>query len=304
MDIRDMRYFYTVADAGNITKAAQSLHIAQPTISRQMHALEEELGTQLFVRGNRSITLTPAGQLFRRRCEQILTSIDHTVKEITAMQDDVSGVLSLGTIATTGAYIVPKWVKRFRQDYPKVTYQLWRAQATELFDLFNKNVIEIAFLTKPFDERTYDFLSIDVVNLIIAMHPDQQLGERTDTISLSELADVPLIIPHRFKRLIEDAFSQAGLGQPNVLCDSKSIADDLLWVKEGIAAAVTPAWSSEMLSGVDVVYKTITDPALTIEYAMIWRRNTHLSRAARSFIDTQIKALKIKKIPLSIEANK
>jgi DNA-binding transcriptional LysR family regulator len=292
MDIRDMRYFYAVAEAGNITKAAQILHIAQPTISRQMHALEDELGTQLFIRGNRSITLTPAGLLFRRRCEQVLTFIDHTIKEVSAMQDDVSGVLSLGTITTTGAYIVPKWVKRFRQDYPKVTYQLWRAQATELFDLFNKNVIEIAFLTKPFDERTYESLPIDTVNLAIAMHPAHELGKRIDTISLSELADVPLIIPHRYKRLIEDSFSQAGIDQPNVLCDSKSIDDDLLWVKEGIGVAVTPAWSSEMLSGADVVYKTIIDPELTVEYAMIWRRNTHLSRAARCFIDTQLKHLK------------
>jgi DNA-binding transcriptional LysR family regulator len=287
MDIRAMQYFLAVADAGSITEAAALLHITQPTISRQMQELEDELGTKLLIRGNRSTGLTEAGLVLRRRCEQILTSVDHTVEEVRAMRGDVSGVLSVGTIATAGSALLPPRIKRFREAFPKVTYQLWRAQAQELFELFHRNVIEVAFMTKPFDERVFDSVSLGVVALSVAMHPDSPLGQREGVVALHELDNVALIVPHRFRRKLEDAFAQYGL-RLNVLCDSKSISDDLLWVREGIAPAVTPVWSAGMPeSGGAVVYKTIADPELTVEYAMVWRRNVHLSQAAARFIEME-----------------
>jgi DNA-binding transcriptional LysR family regulator len=287
VDIRGMQYFLAVADAGSITEAAAMLHITQPTISRQMQELEDELGTKLLIRGNRSTGLTEAGLVLRRRCEQILTSVDHTVEEVRAMRGDVSGVLSVGTIATAGSALLPPRIKRFREAFPKVTYQLWRAQALELFELFHRNVIEVAFLTKPFDERVFDSISLGVVALSVAMHPDLPLGQREGVVALHELDNVALIVPHRFRRKLEDAFAQHGL-RLNILCDSKSISDDLLWVREGIAPAVTPVWSAGMPeSGGALVYKTIADPELTVEYAMVWRRNMHLSQAAARFIEME-----------------
>jgi DNA-binding transcriptional LysR family regulator len=284
MDLLDMQYFVAVADAGSITEAAAALHVTQPTVSRRMIGLERRLGTQLLVRGNRQTALTEAGLVLRRRCDQILSSVGNTVEEVRSMSGGVSGVLSVGTIATAGSALLPPLIKMFRDAYPDVTYQLWRSQAPELFELFHRNVIEVAFLTTPFDEKIFDFVSFGEVALGIAMHPSQVLGSRPGELPLHLLDALPLIVPHRFRRRVEDAFLQYGL-RLNCLCDSRSISDDLLWVREGIAPAVTPAHAAGMPEGCSTVFKTITDPAISVEYAMVWRKNAHLSQAARVFVD-------------------
>lgn len=285
MELRDIRYFLAVANSGSFTRASINLHISQPTISRQIKLLEEELGAQLLLRENNGISLTPAGLIFKQRCEQIVLSVDNAAKEAGAVKDEIVGTLSIGTGATMGSCFLPPWIKQFHDSYPNVKYKIWRAQTLESIDLLRKNLVEIAFLTKPFNSRQFESISLLKSHLGIIMHPEQIIGDNPDEIRLSELKNIPFILPNPFSSMVLEAFILNKLDEPNILCDSKSINDDLMWVKEKIAVAITPYWSLGMLPSTNLIFKKIIDPVITVEYLMVWCKGAHLSQPAKCFID-------------------
>ena len=129
MEIRVLRYFLTVAREESITKAADVLHITQPTLSRQLAQMEENMGVKLFDRGTRKITLTNEGLLLRRRAEEILALVDKTEQELTEQEDAVEGTVSLGCGDLGAVQLLPKLFQSFHERYPAVTFELYTATA-------------------------------------------------------------------------------------------------------------------------------------------------------------------------------
>ena len=138
MELRILRYFLAVAREENITKAAELLHITQPTLSRQLAQLEEDMGVTLFSRGARKVTLTDEGMLLRRRAEEIVDLADKTEKELTERDELINGVVSVGCGELASVQVIAEMFRAFKEKYPAVTYELYAGNADYTNDVSKK----------------------------------------------------------------------------------------------------------------------------------------------------------------------
>ena len=132
MEIHQLRYFVAVAEEGSFSNAAQREHVSQPSLSQQIHKLEEELNQQLFDRLPRSVVLTEAGRSLLPYARVILTALADAAKSVTALEGEVAGRLSVGAIPSIALYILPRLIGRFQQAYPKVTFELFEDTTEKL----------------------------------------------------------------------------------------------------------------------------------------------------------------------------
>lgn len=284
MDIRDMRYFYAIAEEGNISNASKRLNIAQPAVSRQMKQLEDNLGVQLFERGSRRIKLTEAGQLMRERVEQILELVEGTMNEITELNSGAVGTISIGTVTTSGAILLPNLINRFHDLYPNVTFQLWEGDGFRILELLDKGIIEVGIIRAPFDSDIYESITLPDEPLVIAMKQDCNCGEDPKNIRLIELANQPLIVPIRWKPMFVEWCTKAGF-KPNIVCLCDGIIMNILWAKRGIGMALVPKSTEGLIADSALTYKTIVEPTVSTQTVIVWLRNRRLSASSKHFLN-------------------
>jgi len=285
ISLREIQYFLAIAQEGNITTAAQRLHMAQPPLSRQMKQLEENLGTKLFERGHRKIQLTEAGRLLRNRAEQLLKLMDTTVKEIKEIDSGAYGTLSIGTASSSGVTILPKVARIFRNHYPDLKFELWEGESIRIIELLNAGLIEIGLVRFSFDTDTYESIELPKEPLVAAIHKDNTglLEEEGDSIPLQKLMDQPLMIHRKYEIIITEHCQQAGFN-PYLLCKSDDIMPILAWADANVGIAIVPRAAIGLIPNTNLVFKTISDPCINIASAVIWMRNRHLSAAAHHFL--------------------
>lgn len=285
MDIRDMKNFYAIVEEGNISNAAKRLNIAQPPLSKQMKQLEDSLGVQLFERGSRRIRLTEEGQLLRERVEQILGLVDNTIKEITELNSGLAGTLSIGTVTTSGATLLPNLINKFHNLYPNVTFQLWEGDGFRILELLDNRVIEVGIIRAPFDSAVYESITLPDEPLVIAMKRDGcHCGEDPEKIRLIELVNQPLIVPLRWKTMFVEWCDKVGF-KPNIVCISDGILLNTLWAKMGIGMALVPKSTEGLISDSTLIYKTIVEPTVSTQTVIVWVRNRKLSASSKHFLD-------------------
>lgn len=160
MELRTLRYFLAVASEKNITRAAELLHVTQPTLSRQMSDLERELGTTLFLRGKRALTLTEDGLLFRQRAEDIVELADRAEREFTQRTSVVGGIITLGVVESLSAVTLARLVKEFSHSYPEVQFTLYNGMADTLRESVDQGTLDLALVLEPVDTTKYEFLRL------------------------------------------------------------------------------------------------------------------------------------------------
>ena len=149
MELRVLKYFLTVADEGNITRAADILHVTQPTLSRQLMELEDELGTALLIRGKRSVTLTDEGFLFKQQAEMIVElsdKLEHTFKD---QKDVVCGTIRIGASEAVGCRALAAYMKEFREKYPDVQFDLYNGMADNIKEMLERGLRKIRICEAP-----------------------------------------------------------------------------------------------------------------------------------------------------------
>lgn len=197
MEIRVLRYFLAVAREESITRAAEVLHITQPTLSRQLSQLEEQTGVKLFIRGTRKIKLTNEGNLLRRRAEEILELVDKTERELTEQEEQVEGVVAIGCGDLRAVQRLPELISSFHEKYPLVTFDLYTATADLVTERMDRGLTDIGLLLEPVDLEKYDFIRLaGLERCVVTMHPDAPLAEK-EYITPEDLVGVPLIMPRR-----------------------------------------------------------------------------------------------------------
>ncbi len=286
MDVKDMKYFLAIAEEGTINAAAKRLHIAQPPLSRQMMQLEENLGVKLFERGNRKIQLTEAGRLLQNRAEQFLGQIENTVKEIRELDAGNHGILSIGTVTSSGATILPKVVRAFRDLFPGVRFQLWEGETNRIIELLGRGIVDIGIARFPFDSELYESIRLANEPLVAALNKSWAgcLGSRRDCIELSELSGKPLLIHRKYEPMLLEHCEKCGF-TPDFVCMSDDVMPILAWADADIGIAIVPRAAIGLIPSANLVYKPIVNPCLETTSAVIWMRNRHLSAAARNFLD-------------------
>ena len=269
--IKDMRAFFAIVEEGNISHAAQRLGIAQPALSRQMKHVEENLHVK-------------PGQLLYNRVESILGLVDGTVREITEIGSGTKGTVRIGTITTSGAMILPDLIAKFRNLYPDVTFEIWEAEGARILELLDSRLIEIAITRTQVDNIAYETLVLPNEPLVMVMNSENVCGKSPDKIRLAELKGKPLIIPLRWKSNFIAACQKLNF-EPNIICVSDSIVQDLLMVKMNLGAAMIPVSSNRLLTDGDLIYKRIVEPEMTTHTVVAWRRNQTLSTSCKNFIE-------------------
>lgn len=161
MKLRLLRYFLTVVYEGNITRAADTMHITQPTLSRQLMQLEEELDTELIIRGKREIALTEAGRLLTQRAEEILSLVNKTENEI--RENLITGTISIGSVESNiSSQSLSKLLSNFHSKYPKVKYNLYTGSGNDIKQKIDKGLLDIGILLTPTNVENYNSIKLSL----------------------------------------------------------------------------------------------------------------------------------------------
>lgn len=290
MEIRVLRYFLTVAREGGINRAAEILHITQPTLSRQLATLEDEVGVKLFERGARKITLTNEGMLLRRRAEEILSLVDKTQQELSWQEKLIEGriVIGCGEMAAVG--LLPKIIASFREKYPLVTYDILTANADVVKDQMEKGLVDIGILLEPIDIEKFDFLRLEhKERWVTLMRPDDPLAAK-ESICAGDLKGKPLVLPARanvrneLSNWLGDAFSEE-----QIMFTSNLSTNGALMVQAGLGYSIViegaiPFWDDEK-----IVSRPLS-PEILSDSVFAWKREQPLIPAVKRFVE-EVKCL-------------
>lgn len=193
MEIRVLRYFLAIAREGSITNAANYLHVTQPTLSRQIKELEEELGQKLFVRGSHSMSLTSEGMLLRKRAEEIVSMVDKTEAEFECMEEQLSGDIHIGGGETHAIILMGEIIREMRVVYPGIRYHLHSGNAPDVTERLDKGLLDFGILIQPADLSKYDYLNMPAKDTWgVIMRKDSPLAKK-EFIVKEDLRNVPLI---------------------------------------------------------------------------------------------------------------
>ncbi len=285
MEIRVLRYFLTVVREQSITKAADVLHITQPTLSRQLAQMEDEIGVRLFERGSRRITLTNEGLLLRRRAEEILQLVDKTEKELVEQDEQIEGKITVGCGEIASVQILPDLFENFHKKYPLVTFDIYTATADHVKDQMDRGLVDVGLLLEPIDIEKYDFIRLDMKERwVVVMRPDCPLAEK-EHVTAHELSELPLIMPRRLKVRSELASWFGGYYESlNVLFTSNLSTNSSVMVNRGLAYSIVIEGMLPMWDQSKITYRPLYPP-LTATSVLAWKRGQPFSAASTKFIE-------------------
>ncbi|NEG96891.1 LysR family transcriptional regulator [Bifidobacterium sp. SMB2] len=208
MELRVLRYFLAVAEEGNITWAAQLLRISQPTLSRQLKQLEEELGVTLFHRGPHAITLTDEGRLLRERAQAIVSLADKTEIELRQSESGLGGEIVIGCGEVRAMTFLSRRMSAFRRLHPNVRFQVTSTTSDIIQDRIEQGLMDFGLLTEPIDVSRYEYLRLDVPDHWGALVAEDHPLASHDAVTPEDLQDEPLILPSResVRRIISQWF--------------------------------------------------------------------------------------------------
>lgn len=285
MELRVLRYFLTVAKEQSFTKAAEQLHITQPTLSRQISGLEEELETVLFNRNGRNITLTDEGLLLKRRALEIIDLEDKIVDEFKENEDVVDGVITIGCGEFAAVETLAKIIEGYKRKYPMVQIALHTGTADNVLEMMNKGLIDIGLFLEPTNTENLDYIRIKGSDWwVVGMRPDDSLAEK-EYITKEDLLNLPLILPERYSVQSELAnwfgkdFEKLNIAfTSNLGTNAGVIAINGLGYPVSIRGAAK-YWRSDL-----IVQKKLY-PEMKSSTVIAWRRNIPYSKAIKLFIE-------------------
>ncbi len=291
MELRTLRYFLTTADEGNITRAADVLHVTQPTLSRQLMELERELGTELMIRGKRGIELTDDGNFFRQRAAEIIELADQTEKAFVEKKNTVSGVVSIGATEAVGSHMLAKIIRRFSEKYPLVTFNLYNEMADYIKERLDKGLVDAGLLLEPVDTEKYDYVRLSQKETWgVLMRKDHPLAER-ESVSPQEIAEYPLILPLR-EKVRAEILNWIGKDEKDldIPLNYTLLSNSVLMVEEGLRCAFCLDGALAIRSSDRLRFIPIS-PEHTTRSVLIWKKN-HLFTPAVSLFIQEINRLK------------
>ena len=283
MELRVLRYFLAVAQKRNITKAAQELLISQPTLSKQLADLEDELGVQLFIRGHRQITLTDEGEYLQTRAREITQLAEQTALNIKG-QEVISGTISIGAGESIAMERIMRVLSEIIKDYPDVKVRLISGNADEMETALQHGSIDFAVLMANRSLDNYHHLQIPESDRWgLVMRKDDSLANKAE-ISPEDLADLPLLMS---EQAIEEHRFQSWWGnldrKMNIIGTYSLVFNAQLMVAQGSAYLVTFDHLINNANNSQLTFRPLA-PALTETTNVIWKKNVTQSKAAQLFI--------------------
>ena len=282
MELRILKYFLMVAREENITRAANLLHVTQPTLSRQLMQLEDELGVKLFYRTSHRITLTDEGMLFKRRAQEILELTERTEREVSRREGSLMGEIAIGCGETRNMAAVAEVMAAFRQKYPLVRFNVYTAIADDVKERIENGLLDIGLLVEPVDISKYEFIRLpQKEEWGVLVRADSPLAAK-QAVRPQDLAGVPLIMVKR--ELTQNEMSNWFGDYANnmeIAAVYTLILNAALMVRSGVGAAL--CFDMGNLYYDDLRFVPFT-PALKTGAVLAWKKSQRMTPAVEEFI--------------------
>lgn len=284
MELRVLQYFLAVAREQSITGAAESLHLSQPTLSRQLMDLEDELGKQLFIRGKRQVTLTEEGMILRKRAEEIMELVKKAEDEISLTNETIAGDITVGAGETDGMRILAKAVHAIQNDHPLIHFHIVSGDRVRVTEELDRGLIDFGLLFGQIDTSKYEYLKIPYKDYWgVIMRNDSPLSEKT-SITAEDLYDKPLIISRQAMKdnsLIE--FFGNEYKKLNIVATYNLLFNGSLMVDEGIGYAITLDKLINVSGDSNLCFRPLS-PRITISPCLIWKKYQVFTKATSVFL--------------------
>ncbi|MFR3291283.1 MAG: LysR family transcriptional regulator [Lachnospiraceae bacterium] len=285
MEFRVLRYFLAVAREQSISAAAQALHLTQPTLSRQLRELEEELGKQLMVRGSRRIELTEDGMLLRKRAEEIMELVSRTQAELSSPDEAVTGDVYIGTGETDGVRRLARAARRLRESCPGIRFHIVSGDASDVCERLDKGLLDFGVLLGDIDETKYNHIQLPMRDVWGVLMPRSSPLAELESVRPRDLWDKPLILSRQVD-------NKSGLyrwlgrepDQLNTVATYNLIYNASLMVDEGMGYAFT--LDKLVNTTVSQLCFRPLEPRLELGMYLVWKKYRVFSRAAELFLET------------------
>lgn len=289
MEIRVLRYFLAIAREGSITNAANFLHVTQPTLSRQIRDLEEELGQKLFTRSSHHMTLTAEGMILRKRAEEIVSMVDKTEAEFNSMENVVSGDIYIGGGETDAMKLVAQIARELRMNYPGIHYHLYSGNSEDVTERLDKGLLDFGILIQPADISKYDYINIPAKDTWgVAMRRDSPLAVK-EVIRKEDLLNVPLICSRQvisgerrgneFVEWFGEDFEKL-----DIVTTFNLVYNAAIMVEAGVGYAVTIDKIANTTGNSNLCFRPL-EPRLDSGLDIIWKKYQVFSSAAELFLN-------------------
>lgn len=286
MEIRLLRYFLAVAQEESISKAADILHITQPTLSRQLMDLEKELNTKLLIRGkrNKKITLTEDGKLLKSRAQEIIELTNKTESEFLFGDKNISGDIFIGGGETDAIRVIARTIKRLSLEYPNIKYHFYSGNGEDVTEKLNKGILDFGVFIEPIDKKEYGFIQLPQNDTWgILMRKDSDLAKK-EFIEPEDLINIPLFSSRQY--LVKNLIS-GWLGfdfeKLNIIGSYNLLYNASVMVEEGLGCALCIDKLINISGDSKLCFKPLK-PKLEAGILVAWTKNQPLSKIAKLFI--------------------
>ncbi len=287
MDLRQLRYLVALAEEGNFTRAAASVHVAQPALSQQIRRLEDELGLALVERTTRRVALTEAGGLLVVRARRILAELEAASSELEAVRGMYTGHVTLGAMHTMGPVDLSLAVAIFAERHPNVLFTVREQSSEEMAEMLRVDELDLAFLsvTERVESHGLGLHRLVLEELVVVLPRGHRLAQRRQ-LRMTDLADEPFVsfrAGARLRELLMSAGREAAF-EPQVILESNESHRIRRLVSRGLGAAILPRSDAEG-PGAEVAVVTLTEPRLERDITLAWREGRRHAPAAAEFLD-------------------
>lgn len=287
MEIRVLKYFLAITREQSINRAAESLYLSQPSLSRQIQNLEEELGKQLLIRGTkgtRKITLTEEGMILKKRAEEILNLIEKTENEISLSDNIIAGDVYIGAGETDAVRLLAKIAKEIQSNYPDIHYHILSGNAEFVLEQLDKGLIDFGLVFGNVDSKKYNALKLSSKDTWgVLMRKDSELSHKK-YITPKDLYDKPLIISHQRNQGGDfSSWLNCNLEKLNIVATYNLLFNASLLVDEGLGYAIVLDKIINTGDNSNLCFRPL-EPAVEAELSFIWKKYQVFSKAAEQFL--------------------
>ena len=284
MELRVLQYFLAVTREQSISGAAEALHLSQPTLSRQLREMEEELGKQLIIRGNRRITLTEEGIILRKRAEEIMELVRKTENEITLSNNYIAGDITVGAGETDGVRFLTKTAKALQEDFPDIHFHIISGDSVSVLENLDRGLIDFGLVFGEVDTSKYNMLKVPYKDTWgVLMRHDTDLAEK-EVITSEDLQDKPLILSRqRSSRSSLIKWLGKRYEDLNIVGTYNLLFNGSLMVKDGMGYALCFDKIIHITEHSSLCFRPLM-PELSEEMHIIWKKYQIFPKAAEKFL--------------------